>query len=223
MTWPWEWLFDGLRSSLYQWHMLLSSVYHMKKLSPKPNFRPRNFLGTCGLYKADFGQSFVRKTSAIGCFSCTGSPDFALKTLSWGRVVNLDHGWHLNSSHLPVRRLDIFFFVWVNSGQFLVEKKHVMLFFGYQILQWCFFSYQILYLMRSHSSIASPVFLVRKSLLGLALLVVFWIQFFLVTSNQESGPLVIRKMQVDRGFWKVSRLKVLLTTLPKTNSKRRWK
>ena len=65
-----------------------------------------------------------------------------------------------------------------------------------------FFSYQILYIMRLHSSIASPVFLVRKSLLGLALLVVFWIQFFLVTSNQESGPLVIRKMQVDRGVLK---------------------
>ena len=43
-------------------------------------------------------------------------------------------------------------------------KKHVMLCFGYQILQWCFFSYQILYIMRLHNSIASPVFLVRKSL-----------------------------------------------------------
>lgn len=223
MTWPWKWLVDGLRSSLCQWHMFLSSVYHIQKLSPKPNLRPRIFLGTCGLYTADFGQSFVRKTSAIGCLSCTGSPDFALKTLSWGRVVNLDHGWHLNSSHLPVRRLEIFFFVWVNSGQFLVEKNMSCYFLATRFYNHDFFPTRFYIWWDCTTVLRRQVFVVRKSLLGLALLVVFWIQFFVVTSNQESGPLVIRKMQVDRGFWKVSRLKVLLTTLPKTNSKRRWK
>lgn len=116
-----------------------------------------------------------------------------------------------------------FFFVWVNSGQFLVEKNMSCYFLATRFYNHDFFPTRFYIWWDCTTVLRRQVFVVRKSLLGLALLVVFWIQFFVVTSNQESGPLVIRKMQVDRGFWKVSRLKVLLTTLPKTNSKRRWK
>ena len=108
-----------------------------------------------------------------------------------------------------------FFFCLGQFGATFSGKKHVMLCFGYQILQWCFFPYQILYIMRLHSSIASPVFLVRKSLLGLALLVVFWIQFFWWPPTRRVDLWWFERCRSTMGFWKVSRLKVLLTTLPK--------